>query len=275
MRLRNEPPENPTMNECLNDLTIEQILYLLSADPTYGLPGIPRPRHSRLFCQECDPLFLLQSIRGRFSQDEIDVFPAELKDAFEGIPDITGSSLRSIRDGLTLQNPHQKPFDVLMTVSHIADDSETVVEATSGNLVQIHGGQFSPDEETQKLITFLTLQYLHAPESQIVLEIPGRGHDNEMASVTSHVKRLASGYGYNSKIARPNLNSSLQGAIQRSYSTGNSKRSTILTEDLGPNGLPLVVESGAGQKSRIFELRDKNSLPPHTTEYVLETILPG
>lgn len=266
MRLRQGPNENARKDHAAMDLDINTIIQIVS-------PGIPNPKFTRLLYQECDPLFLFNSIQARFSEDDIKRMQSALQNSLYGISDITGSALRSIRDDIALRNPHQKPFDLAVSVADIADYSGTVVEASSANLVQIHGHRFSPDSETQKLITFITLKKLNPADLEVVLEIPGRGLDAAIKQAEAYVDRLSSAAGYSSRIGKPALNSSLQGAIQRSYTYGGSKKSVILTEELGPTNLPIVIESASGEKAKIFELNDPNVLPPETTEYCLRTSL--
>ncbi|MEK7548252.1 MAG: hypothetical protein AAB540_05135 [Patescibacteria group bacterium] len=147
-----------------------------------------------------------------------------------------------------------KPFNLTMSVSHIISDEGDegiVVEASPSNLLKAHRNAFAGGEHFGGEIC----EYIEAgkagtelPVTALVMEIPGEFSDEWIQAINHFADgNNMLGYRHVTRFRRPNLATAMQSAISRVKTPGviNTERgfnpSSVVTNEKGPNGKPIVV----------------------------------
>ncbi len=217
---------------CLRDLTTEH----LSA-----LAGI-QPRLLRFFMRDVTAILSPKTLRAAFTNAEADGLP-------QGIGEIsydTACMTPYIRQAMKLEREN-RPFELTVSVTAIAGDqtASIIVAASPANLVQAHSNRFAQDEETQKLIGFITSTAQEAPEHhELHLEMKRGGDMNiQLGFFSGMIESLSERFEYEGfSIGQPELGSALQSAIAR-ISHESKMPFVIMTGHKGLSGNPIIIYS--------------------------------
>lgn len=235
------------------------------------------PKHRRLILQEADAFFSTGSLRGAFTRDEANSMQQKTWGGLYEISDITGSALRQLAITATEEsgNPHEKPFDLSMSVSHIFSDSEETFETTPKNLIWVHIDQFDQEDwETFGILEHINNSEAEGTDTALVLEVRSsllsklKGYDDTVGEIDASVKRFEA-HGYKGlEVGYPSLSASLQSAIGRSKLGCAIRPSCTITDALGPQGMPIIVHSAPGMLIRLSEQ------PPENHPFQGQTVVP-
>ncbi len=213
----------------------------LTADHLEQLAGI-QPRLIRFFMRDVTAILSPTTLRAAFTNAEAERLP-------QGIGQIsydTACMTPYIRQAMNLER-EKRPFELTVSVTVIAADEHagTVVGTSPANLVQAHGNRFAQDEETQRLIGFITSTAQEAPEHhELHLEMKRGGDMNiQLGFFSGMIESLSQHFEYEGfSIGQPDLCSALQSAIAR-ISHESKMPFVIITGHSGPSGKPIIIYS--------------------------------
>lgn len=220
-----------------------------------------QPKYLRLLRDEAVPHLNPARLNGVFSELQAHkILSADgIWKGFYEIADIIGSQcFNPIQQALRVQatRTDEPPFDLTMTVAHTWDADVGVVESLPCNVIQKFQNMFDlEDEATRKIFNFISSRCQTGPaQTALVLEIRGEHRNEIIEGVNATIAGWKEGYGYTSRVIRPQLSAALQSAISRAQTREAPMRYAItVTDTRGPNGEPIVVYAPQNGKIRLSE----------------------